>query len=308
MRNTFIVLAASSLITSVGCGPKVQLPPAHVGKVLTSDGYQEGLRTPSSFRLPFEWVTDPKLVIAEVSDSAVTEEMQVFMPGDKLNLTFDVRGTFAIASDPPERVEMIFDRVTAQSTEDEDIKRISFDQVYEVYAQQAVRRRAREVVAGYDIEYVMANREHVSREIEEAVRKELQETPIECLQLGLADVQPPQVIVRAQEQRKEREVAIEKAEADKLVKLKELEATREAAMKQQEIDLIEAETQLLYDQKLAEGVSDKFVIQRALKALDKIAERDNIIIVPMEALRNPAMMIGLNEKALEELSKKQRSQ
>lgn len=303
MKRALLLFAAFSSLVVAGCGPKVQLPPAHVGKVLTSDGYQEGLKNPSSFRLPFEWVTDPKLVIAEVSDAAIEEEMVVYMPEDKLNLTFDVRGTFAITTDSG-RIESIFDRVTAQNTEDTNIKRISFQQVYEVYAKQAVRRKAREVVAGYDIEQILANREQISREIETSVREELSDTPIECLQLGLADIQPPAVIVKAQEQRKEREIAIERAEAEKMIRLKELEAALEAAQKQQEIDLIDAETQLLYDQKVAEGVSDKFVIQRALRALDKIAERDNVIIVPMEALRNPAMLMGLTEQALKDLATK----
>lgn len=41
------------LVTS--CGPKVEVPPAHVGKIMTKDGYQESLVPTSKFRLPWCW-------------------------------------------------------------------------------------------------------------------------------------------------------------------------------------------------------------------------------------------------------------
>lgn len=294
-----VVLVACVLLTMTACyGPRVEVPPAHRGKVLTSSGYQPGLKNPSSFTLPYTWITKPQLVLAEVSDVGKEEDLEVFMPKDKLKLSFDVRGTFAI-SDKEERIESIFDRVTPVAVGEEGYTlRISFKDVYKTYAEQVVRRICRETVVKYSIEDVMTQVKEVSAEMEAAVRKELEDTPIICLQLGIANMQPPQVIVSAQEKRKKREIEIEEAEADKLVKLKEAQAALEVAKKQQEVDLLEAETQVLVDKKLAEGVTEAFIVQRALKALDKIAERDNVIIVPMEALRNPATLIGITEEAM----------
>jgi hypothetical protein len=117
----------------------------------------------------------------------------------------------------------------------------------------------------------------------------------------MANVQPPKVVLISQEAKKKREIEIDQAEADKLVKLKEAEAALEVARRQQEVDLLEAETQVLVDKKLAEGVTEAFIWQRALKALDKLAERDNMIILPMEALRNPSILIGVTEEAMKKL-------
>lgn len=118
------------------------------------------------------------------------------------------------------------------------------------------------------------------------------------IQFGLSDIQPPEVIVNAQEMAKEREVAIETAEAQKQVQLKEAEAQLEVARKQQEIDLVEAETQVLVEQKISEAVNEAFVTQRALKILDKMAENNNkTFVLPMEAFKKPELLMGVYSEA-----------
>lgn len=276
-----------------GCGSLVEVPPAHKGKVLTASGYQKGIKSPSTFRLPFEFSTRPKLVIAEVSDQGKEEVMEVFMPEDSLVLRFDIRGTFAVPNEEA-KLDMIFDRLTAEPTKaDSNIKRIDFDQVYNTYAMQVIRTRAREVITRHKIEFVLKNMDAVSKEMVDAIRVDLKNTPISISMLALANVKPPDVIMKAQEKAAEREIAIQQAEADKLVKLKEAEADLEVAKKTQQVELIQAETQVLVDKKLAEGVSEAWLRQRGLAVLEKLAAGDNkIIFLPTEALSNPAVMIG----------------
>ena len=285
-------------LLATGCGELVEVPPAHVGKILTKSGYQKGLKSPSRFRLPYDFLNPPKLVLAEVSDHGIKEEMKVFMPKDNLNLTFDVRGTFSITSAEAE-IESIFDRlVPSQGGAGATVRGIGFQQVYQTYAQQVVRKRSREVVAEYTIQQVLESRETISEKLLAAVRKDLKNTPISVSVFGLAEVQPPLVIINAQEAAKKREIEIQQAEADKLVKLTEADAALEVAKKQQQVDLTEAETQVLVNNKLAEGVTQAFVTQRALKVLEIMAASDNkIFLVPNEALTNPALLMGITNQA-----------
>lgn len=170
--------------------------------------------------------------------------------------------------------------------------------MYETYGQQIIRTKARAVLSQHTIEYVLSNLDAVSNELYDACKKELDKTPLTVHRLGLADVRPPDIILRAQETAKEREVAIKQAEAEKQIKLANAEAAREVALKQQEVDLIEAETQVLVEKKLAESVSEAFVTQRSLKALDKLASSENtIVFLPMEAMTNPSIMIGATNEA-----------
>jgi len=214
-------------------------------------------------------------------------------------MTFDVRGTMFIT---PEQSEELFDRMTARQTSSR-VLTISSAKVYETYGQQLIRSRVRSIVSRYSISEIMDQRETINKDLV----KEIQELfdgkkyPLGVIQFGLADIQYPEVIVKAQELAKEREVAIQTAEAQKQVQLKEAEAALEVARKQQEIDLLEAETQVLVESKLNEAVNDAFIQQRALKILDKMADNPNkTFVLPMEAFSRPDMLMGVYGKAFQD--------
>jgi regulator of protease activity HflC (stomatin/prohibitin superfamily) len=291
-----LLISAVAFMVS-GCGTRVEVPPAHVGKIKTANGIEKDLQTPSSFRLPFSLMVKNQLIIVETSHFAAEEPMKIFMPKDKLLMTFDVRGTFSIS---PQDSGSIFDNITANNI-DGTIMRIASDKVYAIYGKQVIRTKARAVVTKYGIYEVLDNMDAISLEIADACKEALKDTPLKIQRLGLADITPPEVIVKAQESAKEREVAIQEAEAQKMVDLKKAEAAKEVALKQQEVDLIEAETQVLVEKKLSESVSEAFVTQRALKALDKLVASDNTkFFLPFDAMTNPAIMIGAMNKAINE--------
>lgn len=297
MKNTTRALSAILLVaatmTFVSCGQRVEVPTAHIGKIKTAEGLEEGLKYPSSFRLPPSIASKNELVLVETSHFPVEEQIQLFMPKDKLNITFDVRGTFYIS---PEQSEELFDRMTARQTNESRVLLISANDVYQTYGQQLIRSKVRSIISRYSITELMDAREEVSDELASEITTMFQgkKYPLGVIQIGLADIQYPDVIVKAQELAKEREVAIETAEAQKLVALKEAEAELEVARKQQEIDLVEAETQVLVEDKLSEAVNDAFVTQRALKILDKMADNPSkSFILPMEAFQRPEMLMGV---------------
>ncbi len=299
-RNGLIAaLVAVTLLT--GCGDPVEVPPAHVGKLSTESGLQEGIIQPSKFRLEGFCLNCDNLILVEASDYGAKESMQIYMPKDQLNLTVDIRGVFTISADKA-NVEKVFARVPADQTNSSRIRVIPMTKVYGIYAQPVIRETVRSLLTEYTIAEVMENRDAISQSLAQEVRKRLGVTPITTIRFGLADVQPPEVIVKAREKAKEREIAIQQAEADKQVSLKQAEAALEVAIKQQEVDLKEAETQVLVNTRLAEGVNDAFVTQRWLKIMGELAANPDgrVIILPYEALKNPAMLMGTFNQALAE--------
>ena len=277
----------------VACGTTVEVPPAHVGKLSTESGLQSGIIQPSKLRLSDWCLTCDSLILAEASDYPIKEEMPIFMQQDTLNLTVEVRGTAAISSDEV-NVEKVFGRIPATPTgEGSRVSKIGMQTVYVTYAQPIIRETTRTVITKYNIKQVMENRDAIGQEIWQVVRERLKATPITMTQFGLADVQPPGVIVEAQEKAKSREIAINQAEADKQVALKVAEAAYEVAVKQQMVDLKEAQTQVLVEQKLSEGVNQAFVAQRSLRVLEQLAKSDNkVFFLPLEAFTNPALLLG----------------
>lgn len=293
-----VALCALSIHLS-GCGRVVEIPPAHVGKLSTKNGLQEEIISPSKIRLSSMCITCDNIILAEASDYPAKESLVIYMPKDQLNLKVDLRGIVTISANK-KNMNQIFDRVTADKTENNRVKIIPLSSVYNIYAQPVIREVVRSSMTKYSIAQVMENRSQVSTELMQEIREKLATTPITVKQLGLADVQPPQVIVKAREAAKEREIAIQRAEADKQVKLKEAEAALEVAKKQQQVDLKEAETQVLVNKKLAEGVNQAFVTQRWLKVMDQLSKNTDgkVIILPFEAMKNPSIMMGVSNQAL----------
>ena len=109
LLNLGMTVVASA--TLVSCGKLVDVPPAHVGKVKLASGIQDELKFPSTFRLPPALTVRNELILVETSHFAIEENIKLFMPADKLNLTFDVRGTLFIS---PDQSAEIFEKITAK--------------------------------------------------------------------------------------------------------------------------------------------------------------------------------------------------
>lgn len=298
-RFLVVCLLGFATISLTGCGDTVEVPPAHVAKKSTPSGLEKGIIPPCKMRLSKMCLTCDSLVLAEASDYGVKETTEIFMPKDKLNLVLDTRGIFSISAEE-KNVEKIFSRITAQPTNNARVSLISMQKVYDTYGAPVVREAVRTVITKYSIMEVMGNRNAISQELAKLVRERLKNTPITVIRFGLADAQPPKMIIEAQEAATKREIEIRQTEADKMVKLKEAEADLEVARKQQEVDLVEAETQVLVAKKLAEGVSPAWITQRSIKALEKLENGNHVILLPTEVYQNPAMMVGIMTKAFSE--------
>ena len=300
MLLSILVLVMVTVMLSVsGCSTGVEVPPAHLGKLSTKSGLQESVIQPSKLRLTWFCRACPSLILAEASDHSITESMQIFMPNDKLNIKVDVRGIVTVAN-TASNINKVFAKVRAQKVAGTRTSIIPAVRIYNIYAKPVIRETVRSLLTKYTIAQIMENRDTISAELFKEIRIKLSSTPMTLIRLGLANVQPPALIITAQEKAKEREIAIQQAEADKQVALKEAEAALEVAKKQQQVDLIEAETQLLVNKKLAEGVNEAFIAQRALKVLEKMAGSTNkVFFIPTDAMNNPALILGAVNKGME---------
>lgn len=302
-KRILLLVAALTVLAAIGCTTTtIDVPPAHVAKLQTQSGLSDDIIQPGLVKLSNRCAACDQLIIAEVSDYAVEETMRVFMPQDQLNLQVDVRGVYRIE---PGKYHEVFSRIPARDTgnlrvaqegegNSNRVKFITMSQAYETYAKQVVREATRTVLTKYSIQEVMEKREAIGAELHTAVANSLAVTPIQPSIFGFADIQPPAIIVTANEQKREREIAIEKAQAEKLVALTQAEAQKEIAVKQQEIDLIEAETQKLVQDVLNQSVSPQFVTQRYLKFLQAAAESDNVVFIPFSALPSEGPDGGLS--------------
>lgn len=287
--RTIAVLILS--LTLTGCdlflGEKVEVPPAHVGKILGKNGYSPEIIPPSKFRLDKCWAYCDKLVLLETSDTAFIEQMTVFMPDDKLNLKVEVRGTMTVPA-TSSAVNPLYDRLVATSVDGTTMK-IGVDQIYGTYGKQALRGVVRSRVVESTISQILSERDAVGRNIHAAVSEKLAEshTPIRVSRLELASVQPPAVIVEAQQNAKEREIAIQQAEANAQVQLVEAERALEVAKMNRLVRRENAEALAEENRIAAESVTAELLAYRKLETAAEvfalIAQSDNALIIPADS-------------------------
>lgn len=287
LKYVAIMIMAAFILT--GCvGSKVEVPPAHVGKILTKNGFSPETIPPSKFRLPYCVVWCDRLVLLEASDTMMKEEFDLFMPMDELRLGVEVRGTFTIPSDP-ETVGMLMDRVTTTREVDGKTSLIPASTIYEIYGRQAIRGVARSELVNYTIEDILSNRDAIGQNIHAAITERLRatNTPIVVSRFELAAIDPPQVIVAAQEAAKEREIDIQRAQADAEVAMVEADRALEIARLERLVERERAESIAEQNNIAAASVTPQLLAYRQLEAAERIyqalAESDNVIIVPADA-------------------------
>lgn len=273
--NKKIITSVALLGLLTACGDAVEVPPAHVGKILSPEGYRDKTVSPSKFRLQPCMAYCDKLILLETSDKPVLESMKLFMPKDQLNMSFDIRATVSVSNDD-NNVNYIFDKVVG------DRGIITNNTIYKTYAKQKFRSVSRSVMASYSINEIASNRSLVEAELFRRLKEELSSTPITITQLGLANVQFPEVIVKAKELAKEREVAIETARADKLVSIEKAEAALEIAKKDRLVRIEKAKTIQQENRITANSVTDKYLKYRQLEVLELIAKSGNAVYMPLD--------------------------
>jgi hypothetical protein len=289
-------LLAVSTLALAGCyGPQVQVSSGYVAKIVTKTGMSGDIIQPSMFRLNSNCVDCDRATLLEVSDRPIKEQIEVFMPKDQLKLNFDMTGTIRIPNDP-KVINNIFDRIPAgpvnpQWAGADDPSRvniITFDNVYGTYGRDLIREVSRSVVAKYTINQILENRDTIVAEITASVKEKTKGAPIEVVRMSFGAINLPPVIAEAKERGAEREETLRAAEANK-----------QLAMKQQEIELIEADTVRQVDQKLAQNISPVILQQRWLKVMETLAANPNktVYVMPAQAFGDPTLMMPLLNKA-----------
>lgn len=270
------------------CGERVSVPPAYEGKILSDTGYKPDTIPPSIFRLdPCLFVCD-KLVLVEKSDKGVTEKFRLFMPKDQLNVKFDLRMTASVRDG---NTDVILSRMTPQTSDNGNLY-ISFDAIYNVYGQPMIREIVRSVMSEYSIQQIASSREAVSQRLYERLQKELKNTPIAIRTIGLADVQFPDIIVKQKELAAERNIEIERQEAEKQIQLIKLQTELEKAKAQRAIRRENAQAAAEENEIAAKSVTPEYMEYKKLEVLAELAKNGSSVFVPFGALDE----VGISNK------------
>jgi len=254
------------------CGEGVVVPPAHVGKIMTKDGYQDTIIPTSKFRLAPCWAYCDRLVLLNVSDNAYTEQLKIFIPTDKLDINVKIRTTLSVN---PAKTKELFNAI-APSPADGGGSVIPSGTVYNTYAAQIVQAETREYLSQYSISQIASSIEKVNADLRERLTKRLQErTPFNVRYVGLTDITFPELITRAQENSAERREKIEQENAQLALSKVRLERELQEAQLTRKIEAEKAKTEAESQAMLAATVDPRVLQLRELEVKRAWVEKWN---------------------------------
>ncbi len=255
-------LIIAAIVVPVLLGKRVEIPPAHVGKIMTRDGYQENLIPTSKFRLAPCWAYCDQLVTLDVSDKAYQEKLSIFIPEDKLNLDVTVRATLSVN---PKKTAELFNTISPTGSQDGTSK-ISNEEVYRTYASQIIQAEVREYLSQHSISQIASSNEKINADLRLRLGKAIEErTPFAVRHVGLTNLTYPPIITKAQEAAAERREAIQQEEAQTQVSAARLERELREARMQRAIEKEKAETEALAQATLAASVDSRVLELRKLE-------------------------------------------
>lgn len=291
-KTIWRALAAVALVAGLtACGEKVEVPPAHVGKIMTKDGYQDNLIPTSKFRLEKCWAYCDRLVLLDVSDKAYQESMSIFIPEDKLNLDVTIRATLSIN---PSKTTELFTAISPKEESDQ-VSTIANETVYRTYASQIIQTEVREYLSKYSIAEIASSNEKMNADLRTQLSKIIEaRTPFSVRYVGITNLKYPKIITDAQESAAERREAIQKEEAQLAISKAQLERQLQEAKLQRAIDKEKAETEALSQTVLAQSVDSRVLQLRKLENERAWIEKWNGQL-PTTALGDAVPMVNLSK-------------
>ena len=256
-----LMLVFSALTLSACRGQLVEVPPAHVGKIMTKDGYREGVIGTSKFRLEPCINYCDKLVLLPVADQASIENMEIFMPQDKLTLKVSIRTNLTITDQ--KQMDALFNSLppTAGEGDSSYISRIGRDAVYNTYAKQIILTETREYLSQFTIAEVASSMERVNAELSTRLANAIKtKTPFSVRAVGITNIEYPKIIVEAQENAAKRREQIEQENAQLEVSRVQLQRELQEAELQRKIDVEKAAADAEADRIRAVAASNPAVI------------------------------------------------
>lgn len=276
MKLKIIGLALVSVLVLVGCGRTV-VPPASLGKILSTSGYSADVKEAGKYWLYF-W---EDMVILDTSTQTMSESVTVKM-ADDLDLTFNVNFRTRIGADK-ETINAMFNDIRHQNYE------ISLPLVYGVYGRDVVQNGARSVVSKYLTKDVSKNYDKMNEELFEHLNEKMKTSPLQISNVTIAKIQWPKVIVEAIEAQQERQLAIETEENEQAVRIVRKNNELKMAEADYEIRMKRAEAIRDENKITAEGMNPMLLEYRRLEVLEAMAGNGNSIFVPYEGLTSPGM-------------------
>lgn len=268
MKKLYVFVIALSVIALTGCGERVRIETGEVAKQLGTNGLEKEIRRSGAFRLDSCLFTACSgLSILEVFETTATIESEYYISASKLDLTLNTDIQYSVKDDNG-AINSIYGRVKSiRDTSSNRIYRITTDQVFKTYIKPTIVDTIRTALNKYDIDTIMDNLPEVRNFVEKSVKESVKDLPITINTLTFSKVSWPKIIVTRREE-------AASVDAEKVTKLKRLDAALVVARKERELQIEKAKIAVEADVIVSKSIDNKMATWLMLEAIQTCAERE----------------------------------
>lgn len=264
------LLTVFAMFMLLGCTEMV--PPGYVGMIMTPSGLTGKPLQPGRHSC----YGRDRMILIETVELAKRERFNI-LAADDMNISFDIITKTRVASRDGEAIKELLNR---QGSAIED-GRLKMDVLYKTYV-KPVLEDVRAVVTKYETTQVRSNREQIQKKMNERLKTGLKGTPVELVAAYTSNFDYPDIITKAMERKKEREVRIQEEEARQAVKLLEAKNRQELAKAERITRIAEAEAEASYMKIINDALTPAYLERKRIEAqmtlYKNVAAGDKVIV------------------------------
>ena len=263
------------MIVVIGCTE--QVPPGYVGMVMTPDGLTGQILMTGNHSC----YGRDRLVIVEMLEQANTEKLKILV-ADDLNFGFDLKLRSRLNIKDGKALKSALSRQGANIIWNDNVGLLKYVFFYDTYAKDISRSLSRGIVSRYKTTDISLNRKKITDDIKSAILENVAGTPVEVTMVAVSNLDYPEVVTKAVEARRKREIQIGEEKAKQAMEL--LRATNRLKLAEQlkAVRAAEAAKEAIYIKMVGKAITPEYLamrrIERDIILYQNIAPGDKVII------------------------------
>ena len=256
MRKLILSVAVLAVV-GTGCGGCTEVvPPGYIGMRVDSDGIGNDVLEPGRHDCGFRC----KLVMIETEELLATESLNVLC-SDNLNIKIDVKVRSRVKVTDADGLKGVLDKQGSKM--EKNI--LEAEILYATYIQPQVRAITRRHVSKFSTTQIRENRAQIEAAIKKDLLEEIKDTPVEVMMLVTSNIDYPEVITKAEEGKKARQLQIEQEKAQHAMELK-AENNLKIAQANKAVKVAEAEGEAAANKIIGQSATAQYLRLKGIEA------------------------------------------
>ena len=275
MWKVLVIVLAMAMFLATGCTERV--PPGFIGMVMEPGGLTGEVLAPGNHTC----YNRDRMVLIEYVERAYTEPLSILCDDD-LNFKFDLKIRVMTLAKDNNAVLDLLGKQGSQISWEGEVGVLPFDVLYKTYVKDPARSIARGVVSKYKTTQIRDARDAITKAITEQLVESVKGTPVQIKLVATSNFDYPDVITKAVEDKRKREIEIETEKAKQAMELLKIKNRKQIAQQEKVVRALEAEKDAVYMKVMSKAITPSYLrlreIERDIVLFENVGPGDKVIV------------------------------